>query len=229
MILEEATFEAYGYYAQDLKPQSNKPIWAACELCGRFKATRKSHYYTLCPSCSAKERRHLEESNQKISKALTGKKLSEETKRKISKANKGENSYMYGKTPWNKGIPRSDECKEKISKANKGKHPSDETRCKLSEANRGSNNSNYGRRGPEAFGWRGGAKAGRERAKAKHRKLGYIPLSTSFEGSEGHHITYNYIIHIPGYTHQSIRHNIWTGRNMNAINALVVDFLLRGF
>lgn len=39
-----------------------------------------------------------------------------------------------GKTPWNKGIPCSDEVKHKVSIANKGRITSDETKQKLSEA-----------------------------------------------------------------------------------------------
>ena len=44
-----------------------------------------------------------------------GKHLSEETKDKMSKANKG-------KTPWNKGIPQTEEAKLKMSKAKKGEN-----------------------------------------------------------------------------------------------------------
>lgn len=43
-----------------------------------------------------------------------GQKTSEETKNKISKANKG-------KTPWNVGIPRTDEEKQKMSKTKKAR------------------------------------------------------------------------------------------------------------
>ena len=60
--------------------------------------------------------------------------LSEETRRKMSEANKGENNPFYGKH-------HSDEARRKISEANKGekspfygKHHSDEARRKISEA-----------------------------------------------------------------------------------------------
>ena len=42
--------------------------------------------------------------------------MSEEHKRKIGEANRGENNGMYGKIPWNKGHERSEETKMKISK-----------------------------------------------------------------------------------------------------------------
>lgn len=79
-------------------------------------------------------------------------KCSDITKEKISKANKGENNGMFGKTPWNKGLKWSDEVREKLSKSHIGvqtgeKHPlwgthrSDETKRKLSEKNKGKPNA----------------------------------------------------------------------------------------
>lgn len=52
MILEDATKEAFGYYALELKPQSNRTILAACDLCGKFKFTTKNAYHTFCASCA---------------------------------------------------------------------------------------------------------------------------------------------------------------------------------
>ena len=59
--------------------------------------------------------------------------------------NRGENHYLYGKTP-------SEEHKRKLSEAKTGKNhpmygktPSEETRRKLSEANKGENNPMYGK------------------------------------------------------------------------------------
>jgi hypothetical protein len=54
-----------------------------------------------------------EERKRKISQAHKGKKLLEETKRKIG-------LYGVGKTPTNKGVPRSKEFKEFIRKVNSG-------------------------------------------------------------------------------------------------------------
>lgn len=51
----------------------------------------------------------------KISKANTGKKRSEEARIKMSVAHKG-------KTPWNKGVRVSSETREKLRKASSGKH-----------------------------------------------------------------------------------------------------------
>lgn len=72
---------------------------------------------------------HSEEHKRKISEAergernwIYGKHHSEETKRKISEAVKGERNHNYGKSPWNKGISHSEEAKKKMSEARKGKH-----------------------------------------------------------------------------------------------------------
>ena len=73
-----------------------------------------------------------------------GKVLSEDTKRKLSEANKGRQSPNKGKTSSEdtkrklseakKGRKQSEETKRKISEAHKGKIESEETRRKISEA-----------------------------------------------------------------------------------------------
>ena len=60
----------------------------------------------------------------------TGKHHSEESRRKMSKANTGKNHPMYGKH-------RSEESRRKISESLKGRTHSDETRRKMSESHKG--------------------------------------------------------------------------------------------
>ena len=77
--------------------------------------------------------------------------VSEETRRKISEANSGENNPMYGRhfseeqkkkmSEALKGRILSEETKNMISKARVGKHHSEETRKKLSKANKGKINA----------------------------------------------------------------------------------------
>lgn len=57
MILEDETFNAFGYYPSALTPKSAKRILAACNECGKIRECRKHNYHTLCRSCSAKGKR----------------------------------------------------------------------------------------------------------------------------------------------------------------------------
>lgn len=66
--------------------------------------------------------------------------------------------------------------------------------------------------------------AGRAHAKRK-RSLGFVPLNSYFVGSEGHHINSNDVIFIPKTMHRSIAHNVFTGRNMDKMNALAGQYL----
>ena len=68
-------------------------------------------------------------------------------------------------------------------------------------------------------------KARDRKVKAKRKGLGFIPLNNYFEGSEGHHISQNFVIYIPEILHRSINHSIWTWQNMNVINKLAFSFL----
>jgi len=87
-------------------------------------------------------KKHTEETKQKISKAHKGKKLSEETKRKMRLSRVGKKPAL--------GCKVSDETKAKISKAligeknpMWGKHHSEEIRKKISESRQGTNNPNW--------------------------------------------------------------------------------------
>ena len=71
-------------------------------------------------------------------------------------------------------------------------------------------------------------KAARKKDEAKRRALGYMELNNHFPNSDGHHIDKIFVIHIPTEMHQSIRHNVFTGRNMEKINLLALDFIYRG-
>ena len=90
---------------------------------------------------------------------MLGKHHSEETRKKISEAFKGENNPMFGKhlseetkqkmSESMKGKYFSEETKRKISEANKGKALSEETKQKISETKKGENNPMFGKRHSE--------------------------------------------------------------------------------
>lgn len=54
MILEEETFERFGYHSCDLRPRSNKRILAACDDCGKVRVIKKVDYRAFCRPCSKK-------------------------------------------------------------------------------------------------------------------------------------------------------------------------------
>lgn len=111
------------------------------ELEKKYIARYRSVYGELCVNiadggCGGCGK-HSPETIEKIRAAHLGRKLSEETKRKLSEAVSGEKHPFFGKH-------RSEETKRKMSEARKGeknhmygKHLSDETKRKLSEANKG--------------------------------------------------------------------------------------------
>ena len=96
--------------------------------------------------------RKISEANKGENHPMYGKKHSEETCRRMSEAHKGEKNHNYGKSP-------SDETREKMSEAHKGQipwnkgkkgkpHP-EETCRKISEANKGENHPMYGKKHSE--------------------------------------------------------------------------------
>lgn len=74
-----------------------------------------NNHYTNLEYCTYRYNINYGNCRKKMSEAAKGKKYSEETKRKMSEAKKGENAYWYGKH-------LSEETRDKISKATKGKY-----------------------------------------------------------------------------------------------------------
>jgi len=68
MILEEETFQEYGYYPSDLPLRSWKPILCTCDICGKIREKAKHDYRAICFNCSV----HSEVRANKISEAKKG-------------------------------------------------------------------------------------------------------------------------------------------------------------
>lgn len=83
-------------------------------------------------------RTHSEETKKKISKLNKGKQHSEETKKMWSEQRKGRPS-------WNIGMKMSDEYREKLSNIRKGKRHSEETKKKMSQSQLGEKNHRFGK------------------------------------------------------------------------------------
>lgn len=84
--------------------------------------------YNLSPTAgSVLGFQHSQETKRKISKAQIGKHLSKETCKKISEARKGMPHP-------HKGYPLSEDTRRKIGEKSRGRYPSEATRSKMSEA-----------------------------------------------------------------------------------------------
>jgi G:T-mismatch repair DNA endonuclease (very short patch repair protein) len=132
MILEDETFEAFGYYPSKLTHGSSKPILAACELCEAFRVLSRNDYRLFCKSCVRKDKNnsmydknHTKEAKTKISTANKGRHRSEKSKSKQSASIKGEKNHNFNK------------------------HLSEKTKAKMSAAHKG-------KTGEKSSGWRGG-------------------------------------------------------------------------
>jgi hypothetical protein len=111
MILEEETFEAFGYYPSKLTYGSNKRMLVACDDCGEIRETSKHAYHALCKSCALKGKipwnlgiRATKESKALMSVAHTGKKrkaFTEEAKANMGTAQKGK--FGENARAWNGG------------------------------------------------------------------------------------------------------------------------------
>lgn len=109
------------------------------ELIAEYHATDPRYGYNISTGgeCSGAGHKVSAETRRKISEAqkgrpspLKGTHRSAETRRKIGEANKG-------RIPWCKGSHLNPEVRRKISESHKGKHPSAETLRKRSESLKG--------------------------------------------------------------------------------------------
>ena len=194
MIDEKATYEKFGYYSRDLKPQSGKKIVVVCDDCGKIRIIKKCDYRGLCISCAVKGERH----------PCFGKHLPEETRKKISDAHKC--------------IYPSEETRRKLSDARKGKHPSEETRKKISDSRKGERHPLFGkhpseearkkmsdaRKGEKHWNWKGGASFEpycvkfnnefKEKIRDKFGRVCFLCQKTEEENGARlsvHHVNYN--------------------------------------
>ena len=171
MILEEATFEAFGYYPKDLSYGSSKRILVVCDGCGEGQLIRKNHYWSLCKSCSKSSEMN----------PMFGTEFTVEHKHKLAKAH-------IGRSGWNKGKTTPDNVKRKISESEKGERT-------------GPKNPMFGKTCDKNPTWKGGMKLSRARSHSKRKQLGFIPVLSQNSGEVWHHFTNEYVIGIPEEAH----------------------------
>lgn len=150
--------------------------------------------------------------------------VSDETRAKMSIADMGRTFSIETRAKLSvaaKLCRASNETKARMSIAQMGHEVSLATRAKMSEITKT-------KIGPLASAWKGGRTVSFPKRNAHRRTLGFVPMNTYFEGSEGHHLNQSDVIYIPKEMHRSIAHNVWTGKNMECINALATSWLTEG-
>jgi len=128
MILEQLTYNSFGYRSTDLSRKSAKKIIAICDICGKLRVLKKRDYRKLCVGCC----------KIGVNNPFYGRKHTKKAKNKIGVANSNNVGYWLGKH-------RSNETKEKISRNKKGKKPNLSREQKLNKIKKslGSNNGNW--------------------------------------------------------------------------------------
>lgn len=126
----------------DLAIADKEKVWICHHRKEEFYTSKElielNMYFNIPPEdlvfCrNAKEhRKYPHKGDEKISEGNKGKKMSEESCKKMSEAKKGKPAWNKGK----KGI-YSEEAKKKMAEAKKGHQISEEIKQKLSEANKG--------------------------------------------------------------------------------------------
>jgi hypothetical protein len=180
-----------------------------------------------------------DENKAKISAGMKGYQPSLEARAKLSAALKGKpkpQSVIEALRKSHLGVPMSDECRAKLL----GRITPAETRAKMSLAHMGQNVPPEVRMkiskglsgivrpsGAMSKCWMGGQQISGRKSKAKRRALGFVPLNEPFEGSEAHHIDTEHVIYVPKELHMSIRHNVWTGENMERINVIACQYMIK--
>jgi len=97
----------------------------------------------ICPTVTGKGRIIRQETRDKLSKSLSNRVVSDETRARISESQKGEKNHQYGKNP-------SQATRDKMSKSASSRVASNETRAKISESLKGENHYLYGKHLPQA-------------------------------------------------------------------------------
>ena len=110
--------------------------WLEIQLIAAYDSTNREKGYNVSNGGDTIS----EETRRKLSEAQKGKTHSEETKKKLSEAHKGKTHSEETRrkiSEIQKGKTLSEETKKKLSEVNKGKTLSEEHKLKISEANKG--------------------------------------------------------------------------------------------
>lgn len=145
MINEAATFKWKGYYSTDLSRGSQKKVWAVCDICGKGRWVKYRNYHALCRSCAQIGKKHTEEHKKKIGDACRGEK-SPNYGKKVSARTKNRMRLAYVNLPDDIKEIRRLQC---IDAAKNAPPITDATRKKLTASRTGEKNPFYGKKHTE--------------------------------------------------------------------------------
>lgn len=168
MILEEETFEKFGYHSKDLKRASHKKIVALCDNCNKERELSIRDYRKLCHKCALKNRKikypillnkswlhqkYIVEHKSSVEIASKLNCFPSTVIRHLSKC--GIHTRSYGKTCKGKHpsletrLKMSISRQKRINEPMKGKHHTKSTREQMSKSHigihAGEKNPNYGK------------------------------------------------------------------------------------
>ena len=158
------------------------------------------------------DRSHPDKATE-VAKRYAQSEKGKETRKRYKQSEKGKEST--------KRFFNSEKGKEIASKASKRFQQTE----KGKEAMKRKNQSKAGKEKVKRYRQSEKGKEAHRRAKYKHRQLGFISKNIYFIGSEAHHIDKEHIIYLPKGIHQSIPHDVWTGKGMEEINREAMGFL----
>ena len=69
-MLEEETYEKFGYYPNQLKVKSHEKILARCNMCNKIRELSKSDYRNLCYNCAIKKRDYIPKNTYSVEKGI---------------------------------------------------------------------------------------------------------------------------------------------------------------
>jgi group I intron endonuclease len=119
------------------------------QLIIKFNSLEPNGYNVLKRGQSMIGFNHSDETKQKLSKVRTGKKLSEEHRKKISLGGMGKKmspEAISNRVKSFTGFKHTEECKKRMSELKKGTKMSDEARINMSIARSGEKHNNYGKK-----------------------------------------------------------------------------------
>ena len=189
--------------------------WTLQEIADLYGVSVNCVYFRLHPE-KQKENNQTEKSKE-AKKQYKQTKEGKSATKKYNQSNKAKAvRKKYSQT--DKGKLLIKKAVRRYQQTERGKDVSNRASVKYSQTDKGKERT-------KRFWHSENGKALRRKVNAERRELGSIELNKPFDGSEGHHMDTEHIMHIPKEVHKSIWHNVWTGQGMKEINSISFQYI----